>query len=97
MPIGGFVIQFDTSVREEVRGQLGAMAEVELHGDDKEGNMVAVLECATSQRMEEVVEAIGAVSGVRTVGLVYVHAEDEVDRIAGGEYIPSRRTNRPDR
>jgi hypothetical protein len=47
--------------------------------------------------MEEVVEAIGAVPGVRTVGLVYVHAEDEVDRIADGEYVPSRRINCPDR
>jgi hypothetical protein len=43
--------------------------------------------------MEKVVEEIAAVAGVLNVGLVYIHAEDEVARIAAGQYIPSRRSH----
>lgn len=93
MPIGGFVIQIDTAVRPEVLAPLGKMPEVELHGEDGKGNLVAVLDCVSSQRMEKLVEEIAAVAGVLNVGLVYIHAEDEVDAIAAGAYVPSRRTH----
>jgi nitrate reductase NapAB chaperone NapD len=93
MPIGGFVIQIDTAARQEVLAPLGKMPEVELHGEDGKGNLVAVLDCETSQRMEKAVEEIAAIAGVLNVGLVYIHAEDEVERIAAGDYVPSRRTH----
>lgn len=93
MPIGGFVIQIDTAARSEVFAPLGNMPEVELYGEDEKGNLVAVLDCETSQRMEKVVEEIAAIAGVLNVGLAYIHAEDEVERIAAGDYVPSRRTH----
>ncbi len=92
MPIGGFVIQIDTAARPEVLAPLGKMPEVELYGEDEKGNLVAVLDCETSQRMEKVVEEIAAIAGVLNMGLAYIHAEDEVERIAAGDYVPSRRT-----
>jgi nitrate reductase NapAB chaperone NapD len=93
MPIGGFVIQIDTAARPDVLVPLGKMPEVELYGEDEKGNLVAVLDCETSQRMEKVVEEIAAIAGVLNVGLAYIHAEDEVERIAAGDYVPSRRTH----
>ena len=93
MPIGGFVIQIDAAARPEVLAPLGKMPEVEVYGDDGKGHLVAVLDCDTSQRMEKVVEEIAAVGGVFNVGLVYIHAEDEVASIAAGDYVPSRRTH----
>jgi nitrate reductase NapAB chaperone NapD len=66
---------------------------VELYGEDGKGNLVAVLDCESSQRMEKVVAEIAAIAGVLNVGLAYIHAEDEVERIAAGDYVPSRRTH----
>lgn len=94
MPIGGFVIRIETAARREALRRLGVMKEVEVHGADERGNVVAVLECETSERMERLTREIGAVDGVLAVDLVYIHAQDEVERIAGGEYVPGRSVHR---
>lgn len=90
MPIGGFVI---TVVPEEMPSVMEALMlfdQVEVHGHDEKGNVVTVLDCATSDAMEELVGKIGRVDGVLSVGLTYFNAEDEVERIEKGEYVPSR-------
>jgi len=90
MPIGGFVINVDPSDSASAVRTISAMACVEVHGHDERGNVVAVLDCDTSEEMEDIVKKINLVDGVLSVGLTYFNAEDEVERMEKGEYIPSR-------
>jgi nitrate reductase NapD len=90
MPIGGFVINIDPADPAPVIEEIRVMEGVEVHGHDEKGNVVAVLDCRTSEEMEELVGNINQVDGVLSVGLTYFNAEDEVERMEKGEYIPSR-------
>ncbi len=80
MPIGGFVINVDPEKIEESLDSLRKVAGVEIHGSDEKGNVVAVLESATSEDMEKMVKTIMKIETVFSVGLTYFHAEDEVDK-----------------
>lgn len=88
MPIGGFVINVDPVQKQRVGITLQAIDEVEIHGDDGQGNLVAVIDTLTTDHMDQVVRGIHALAGVRSAGLVYFHAEDELDKIAAGEIRP---------
>ncbi len=80
MPIGGFVINVDPERIEESLVRLKGLAGVEIHGSDSKGNVVAVLESATSEDMEKMVKDIMKIETVFSVGLTYFHAEDEVEK-----------------
>jgi nitrate reductase NapAB chaperone NapD len=88
MPIGGFVINTLPEESREVAAHLGRMAGVDVHGSDAQGNIVAVIEAETSDLMEECVKQIEGLAKVLNVGAVYLHAEDEVEKIERGEIIP---------
>ena len=88
MPIGGFVINALPEESLEVAAHLETMAGVEVHGSDAQGNIVTVIESETSDLMEECVRQIEALAHVLNVGAVYLHAEDEVEKIERGEIVP---------
>ena len=81
MPIGGFVINIDPTFKEKVLQELEKLEGVEIYGSDSRGNIIAVIDSETSEEMESSVEKISAINGVLTVGLTYLHAEDEVEKI----------------
>ncbi len=81
MPIGGFVINIDPTFKEKVLLELEKLEGVEIYGSDSRGNIIAVIDSETSEEMESSVEKISAINGVLTVGLTYLHAEDEVEKI----------------
>ncbi len=89
MPIGGFVITADPEIKDQIGKELERMPQVEVHGTDDRGNIVAVLDTETTDEMNGRVRQIHAMGGVRSVGLVYIHAEDEMEKIASGELRPS--------
>ena len=90
MPVGGLVINVYPADSGPAIKKLRAMSCVEIHGHDEMGNVVAVLDCETSEDMEDVVRRISSIEEVLSVGLTYINAEDEVERMERGEYIPSR-------
>ena len=81
MPIGGFVINIDPTFKEKVLQEFEKLEGVEIYGSDSRGNIIAVIDSETSEEMESSVEKISAINGVLTVGLTYLHAEDEVEKI----------------
>ncbi len=90
MPIGGFVVTVDPDKVDRVKEMLLAISGAELHGQDEKGNLVLVLDAETSEEMELMTKEIRELPDVLALGLVYFHAEDEVERIEKGEYRPSR-------
>jgi nitrate reductase NapAB chaperone NapD len=89
MPIGGFVITIDTATQDAVLSQFSKFPSVEVHGVDKEGNAVVVIDTETSDEMEQITKQLQKIDGVITLGVTYFHAEDEIEKIESGELKPS--------
>ncbi len=82
MPIGGFVVNVDTHEMDMVISRLNSFKdEVEVYGSDDRGNIVVVISTDTSSQMESITQQIKAIEGVLTVGLTYLHVEDEVKKM----------------
>ena len=88
MPISGVVINTVPAEVAAVARQLAALAEVEVHGHDAGGHVVAVLETESSAAMETLVTSINALPAVLGVGLTYLNTEDEAGRQEQGERLP---------
>lgn len=88
MPIGGIVISVQPEDSDTVLKFLEPFTEVEIHGADDKGNIVAVLDCVTSDAMEQLMKKIEADERVLHIGLTYLNSEDEAAMIASGEYTP---------
>jgi nitrate reductase NapAB chaperone NapD len=80
MPIGGFVINVIPEEASLITRRLEDLDGVEIHGVDKKGNVVAVLDCTTSEDMKRLVTHINNIDGVLSVGLTYLNAEDETEQ-----------------
>lgn len=85
MPISGVVITSRMADKKIVLTSLSRIPEVEVHGDDDKGNIVAVLETESSEEMEKLIDRINKDKAVLHVGLTYLNTEDEADRMARGE------------
>ena len=85
MPISGVVITSRPTAKAEVLRSLAAIADVEVFGDDEQGNIVAVLETESSEEMEKLIDRISKDPCVLHVGLTYLNTEDEAGRMAQGE------------
>ncbi len=85
MPISGVVITSRPTDRAEVLRSLAGIADVEVFGDDQQGNIVAVLETASSEDMEKLIDRISKEPCVLQVGMTYLNTEDEAERMAQGE------------
>lgn len=87
MPIGGVVISSVPEKKTLVLAGLAAIGEVEVHGDDAAGNIVAVLDTVTSEEMEAIIDRINKDENVLSVGMTYLNTEDEAHRLAQGERL----------
>ncbi len=85
MPISGVVIASLPSETNDVLRFLATLSQVEVHGADEKGNIVAVLETESSEEMEKIINRISRDQNVLHVGLTYLNAEDEAERIIQGE------------
>lgn len=88
MPIGGAVITVRPEKKTEVLSELAGFPEVEIHGADNNGNVVAVFDTKTTGDMESLVKALSKLEDIYHVGLTFLNAEDEAERIASGEFVP---------
>jgi len=88
MPIGGFVITCDPADRGVVTEKISVVAVSLKKKSDEKGNIIAVIDTATSDEMDDLVKAISKMDEVLSVGLAYLNAEDEIGRIASGEIKP---------
>ena len=87
MPISGLVITSRPDHKKEVLRGLSAISEIEVHGDDDKGHIVAVLETSSLEDMEKIIDRINKDSNVLHVGLTYLNTEDEAQRMAEGEKL----------
>lgn len=87
MPISGVVISAKLVQKEEVLKSLGNIPEVEVHGDDDKGNIVAVLDTVSSEEMEKIIDRINKDENILHVGMTYLNTEDEAERMANGEKV----------
>ncbi|MBW2185924.1 MAG: chaperone NapD [Deltaproteobacteria bacterium] len=87
MPIGGFIVNAQPEFVSDVAGQLNLIDDVEVHGFDDSGNIIAVIDSVTSEEMEAKVATIEKIDPVLTVGVAYLHAEDEIEKIESGELV----------
>ena len=94
MPIGGFVITVDPKEIDTVKAELDGRDECEVHGTDEKGNIVAVIDTETGDAMDGIVLALEKDPRILSVGLAYLHAEDEIDKIISGEITPDLRKHR---
>ncbi len=94
MPIGGFVIMVDPKDMQNILSELDKRHGLEVYGSDPRGNIVVVMETDTADEMELIVREISRISGVLSVGLTYLHAEDEVEKIEKGEFVPKIQTGK---
>ena len=88
MPIGGVVITCSPEQKDTVLNRLAAYNALEIHGADDNGNIVAVLDTATSEEMEVLIERINRNDYVLNVGMTYLNTEDEAELMASGEHLP---------
>ena len=87
MPISGVIISCQLEQSEKVLSSLKSIDEVEVHGEDGKGNIVAVLDTTSSEEMEKVIDRINKDENVLNVGLTYLNTEDEAEQMAKGEKI----------
>lgn len=85
MPISGVVITSRKEDKDKVLGALVELREVEVFGDDDDGNIVAVLEAKSSESMEKLIDRINKDESVLHVGMTYLNTEDEAERMEKGE------------
>jgi nitrate reductase NapD len=85
MPISGVVISSRPQDKTDVLLTLAAMPAVEVFGDDEQGNIVAVLETASSEDMQNLIDRISKDQMVLNVGLTYLNTEDEALSLAEGK------------
>jgi nitrate reductase NapD len=88
MPISGVIISSRPQDKTDVLQTLAAMPAVEVFGDDEHGHIVAVLETASSEDMQNLIDGISKDQLVLNVGLTYLNTEDEALRLPDGEDVP---------
>jgi len=87
MPISGVVITTRPDEKAEVLHALAAVPGVEVHGDDGQGNIVAVLETKSSEDMERLIDRINKDPLILHVGMTYLNTEDEAAAMTDGRPV----------
>lgn len=87
MPIGGVVITCRPEDRDAVLKSFEPFSEIEVHGADESGNIVAVLDTESSEEMEKLIDRINKNNDVLNVGLTYLNTEDEAEQLAEGKSL----------
>ena len=76
MPVAGAVVLIQPADLVPVKAFLATFTEVAIHGADDRGNIVVVLDTATSEEMERLIKALSTSPLVLHVGLTYLNMED---------------------
>lgn len=87
MPIGGVVITSRAEMKDVVLADLAQYTELEIHGSDDKGNIVAVIDSESSEDMERLIDTINKHESILNVGMTYLNTEDEAARMAMGEKL----------
>jgi periplasmic nitrate reductase NapD len=87
MPISGVVITSRPEKKDTVLAELEQFQELEVHGADEKGNIVAVLDTESSEDMERLIDTINTHEYILNVGMTYLNTEDEAARMATGEKL----------
>ncbi len=85
MPIAGVVISVHPVSVPSAIADLSSLDGVEIHGSDARGNIVAVLEAASTGEMEQCIRHISGQEHVLHVGLTYLNVEDEAEHSSAVE------------
>jgi len=78
MPITGVAIQIVPDKMKSVYDVLNEMKGVSLYGDDKKGNIIAVLDTESKKALDDLNQKIEAIDGVIKVMGVYHYFEDDI-------------------
>lgn len=76
MPISGVVVTTRPEDLPAASQFLASCPGVEVHGADEQGNIVAVLETASGEEMEHLLQTVNAHPLVLHTGLTYLNMED---------------------
>ena len=76
MPISGVVVTTRPEDLPAASRFLARCPGVEVHGADEQGNIVAVLETASGEEMEHLLQTVNAHPLVLHTGLTYLNMED---------------------
>ena len=87
MPISGVVITCMPEKKDSVLETLAVYDTLEVHGADRKGNIVAVLDTESSEEMEKLIDLINKHEHILNVGMTYLNTEDEAERMAKGEKL----------
>ncbi len=87
MPIGGVVITCNADKTDTVQSELKLIEDIEIHGSDKQGNIVAVIDTKSSEEMEKLIDRINKHEDILNVGMTYLNTEDEAELMAQGERL----------
>ena len=87
MPISGVVITTHADSKDRVLADLAQYAELEIHGADEKGHIVAVIDSESSDAMERLIDTINKHKDILNVGMTYLNTEDEAERMAKGEKL----------
>lgn len=87
MPIGGVVIACIAEHKKSVLADLQQYTELEIHGADEKGNIVAVIDTNSSEDMEKLIDTINKHQYILNVGMTYLNTEDEAEKMASGENL----------
>nr|WP_320012104.1 chaperone NapD [uncultured Desulfobulbus sp.] len=85
MPICGVVITAQPEHLDAACAFLRTMAEVEVHGTDGKGNIVAVFDTKNSEAMEHVIKTVNACPFILHAGITYINMEDLLEASCGEE------------
>lgn len=89
MPITGVAIQTIPEQMKTVYDILSEMKDVSLYGDDKKGNIIAVLDTESKKALDDLNRKIEAIDGVIKVMGVYHYFEDDIPVEKGNPNIES--------
>ena len=76
MPISGVVVTTRPEDLSPASQFLASCPGVEVHGADEQGNIVAVLETASGEEMEHLLQTVNAHPLVLHAGVTYINMED---------------------
>ena len=87
MPISGVVITCRADAVNPVLRDLAQYESLEIHGSDERGNIVAVIDCESSEEMERLIDTINKHDDILNVGMTYLNTEDEAEKMSRGEKL----------
>lgn len=83
MPISGVVITSNPLDMPQVKEFLTGMTGVDMHGEDTQGNIVAVFDTQTAEQMEKLMKQVNSCPFILHAGVTYLNMEDMLEPMSG--------------